>query len=453
MTSTLTPPQRSDGDDGAAVLRVARAEQAAEDAAARLVLQAAARWASIHSSDSVVQPVDVWHESSLPLGGEGCPEVAEFAVVELAAALGRSPESGRRYLAHAVEGRYRLRRCWQRLEDGELQAWRLRFIAERTMCLSPEAAAFVDAHVVPVAHKIGPAQLGRLIEEARARFDPEQTESERAAAADDRHFDVDLRQTGVGGTVHVQGELDLADARDLEAAISADAQEQLTLGSRESLDVRRSIAVGNLGRAQQVLELTTEASTSQRRRPQRQVVLHVHLSQAALLGSTGLARVGGLPGPVTAEQVRLWCGHPDARVSVKPVLDLAEHIHVGSYEASDRLKEQTELRDVICCFPYCNRPAERCDCEHRVPHADDGPTCSCNLAPACRGHHRAKTTGGWGYVTIEPGVYLWRSPLGYQFLRDHTGTVDVTPDDDRRHLAREFRVHFGPTAQPDDPEP
>ena len=91
-----------------------------------------------------------------------------------------------------------------------------------------------------------------------------------------------------------------------------------------------------------------------------------------------------------------------------------------------------------CVFPFCFRPAEQCDCEHRVPHADDGPTCSCNLAPCCRRHHRAKTTGGWTYLTVEPGVYLWRSPLGYQFLRDHTGTLDVTPDDERRRLAHKF---------------
>ena len=117
------------------------------------------------------------------------------------------------------------------------------------------------------------------------------------------------------------------------------------------------------------------------------------------------------------------------------------------YEASARLKLQTQLRDGTCAFPFCFRPAEACDCEHRVPPTTDrddgGPTCSCNLAPCCRRHHRAKTTGGWTYLTVEPGVYLWRSPLGYQFLRDHTGTLDVTPDDERLRLAREFRAHFG----------
>ena len=450
MTSTLDPLPLSGADDPAAVLAYARAQKQVEDDAARQVLKAAAAWASMHSSQSLVGPVDEWHESCLPLGGEGCPEVAEFAVMEFAAALGRSTESGRRYLSQAVEGCYRLPQCWARLESGELPAWRLGFIAERTLCLSPQAAGFVDATVAAFAHTIGPAQLGRLIEEAKARFDPEQTEAERLAAAEAGHFDIALADVGVTGRVRVDGNLDLADALDLEAAVAADAHQQLLLGSTESLDVRRSIAVGNLARSQPTLDLTENTGEPTRRRPRRQkrqVVLHVHLEHAAVLGAGGLARLQETRGPVTAAQVRTWCGNPDTEITVQPVLDLAEHLHVGSYEASARLKLQTQLRDLICAFPFCFRPAEACDCDHRVPHdpdrADGGPTCTCNLAPACRSHHRAKTTGGWTYVTVEPGAYLWRSPLGYQFLRDHTGTLDVTPDDERRELARTFTTHFG----------
>ena len=52
------------------------------------------------------------------------------------------------------------------------------------------------------------------------------------------------------GRVRVDGDLDLADALDLEAAIAADAHHQLLLGSTESLDVRRAIAAGNLARHQ-----------------------------------------------------------------------------------------------------------------------------------------------------------------------------------------------------------
>ena len=63
------------------MLAYARAQKRVEDDAAREVFKAAARWAAMHSGDSLVGPVDEWHESGLPLGGEGCPEVAEFAVV------------------------------------------------------------------------------------------------------------------------------------------------------------------------------------------------------------------------------------------------------------------------------------------------------------------------------------------------------------------------------------
>ncbi len=451
MTSTSDPISLDGADDPAAVLAAARAHRAAEDDEARQVMIAAVRWAAMHSGDSRVGPVDEWHESLLPMGGQGCPEVAEFAVVEFAAALGRSTESGRRFLSHAVEGRYRLTGCWARLEAGELPAWRLGFIADRTLCLSPQAAGFVDAAVAPFAHKIGPAQLDRLIQEAKARFDPEATEAERLAAAEAGHFDIALDRVGVDGRVRVEGDVDLADALDLEAAVAADAHAQLLLGSGDSLDVRRAKAVGNLARHQPTLDLAEDGSARGPRR-KREVVLHVHLEHAAVLGAGGLARLQETRGPITAEQVRQWCAHPEAVVTVQPVLDLAEHLHVIAYEASARLKAQTRLRDLICAFPFCFRPAERCDCEHRVPHADDGPTCSCNLAPACRGHHRAKTTGGWSYVTVAPGVHLWRSPLGFEFLKDPTGTIDVTPDAERRRLAHEFRRHFGDT-RPDDPDP
>ena len=78
------------------------------------------------------------------------------------------------------------------------------------------------------------------------------------------------------------------------------------------------------------------------------MVLYVHLSEAAVTGTsagTDLARVENTRTGVTTEQVRTWCANPDAQVTVKPVIDLNEHIHVDAYEVPDRLAEQTELRD------------------------------------------------------------------------------------------------------------
>ena len=47
-----------------------------------------------------------------PLAGDGTPGVAEYAVEELAAALGLSHLAGLALVAEAVELRYRLPRLW-----------------------------------------------------------------------------------------------------------------------------------------------------------------------------------------------------------------------------------------------------------------------------------------------------------------------------------------------------
>jgi hypothetical protein len=169
------------------------------------------------------------------------------------------------------------------------------------------------------------------------------------------------------------------------------------------------------------------------------VVLYVHLSDAAVVPGAPLdgefGRVENTRGPVHAEQIRSWCGNPDAQITVKPVIDLNEHIDVESYEVTDRLKEQTQLTHPTCVFPWCTRPARAlepdehdADCDHRVPHAVVGHSCSCNLAPLCRRHHRVKTHGGWTYTALDRGSYVWRSPHGYQYLRDNHGTLDVSRD-------------------------
>ena len=111
----------------------------------------------------------------------------------------------------------------------------------------------------------------------------------------------------------------------------------------------------------------TAATTRRRPRPTkpRQVVLHAHRAADAITGNDRdgyhPARVENGRHLITAEQVREWCGNPDTHVVVKPVIDLAEHIHVSQYEVPDRLADQAEERDLTCVFPWCTRPADGCD--------------------------------------------------------------------------------------------
>jgi hypothetical protein len=250
-------------------------------------------------------------------------------------------------------------------------------------------------------------------------------------------------QPALTGTVRVDAELDLADARDFAAAVADGAARLAALGSVDTLDGRRASAVGEMARHQLALDLPAAGGEEQpapgparrsRRRKDR-VALHVHLSEAALRArshgcdcDTGLqvARVEGGGGQlVLADTVRAWCGRPDTEVVVKPVIDLADHVRVDQYEIADRIAEPVTLRDGGCAFPFCTRPAKGCDKDHVVPHARGGPTCTCNISALCRHHHRLKTHTAWRYLVLEPGTYLWTSPHGYQFLRDHTGTTDL----------------------------
>ena len=97
-------------------------------------------WAHLHQvsdlDDAATWLAGHGQDTGIPLGGDGCPLVSEFAVAELATALGLSAGSGRNLVAQALELCHRLPKLWARVQDGSLAPWRGRRIAEETLCLS-----------------------------------------------------------------------------------------------------------------------------------------------------------------------------------------------------------------------------------------------------------------------------------------------------------------------------
>jgi hypothetical protein len=420
-------------DSPARVLAGLRAHRAAAEAHEAAILETAATWADLHPPESIRDAAYVdGTESEIAIAGAGAPLVAEFACAELAAALGVPTEWGTRLVGDALELRHRLPRLWERTTGGDLQVWRARRIAQSTRQLSQAAARWVDVQVAPFAHRVGPAQTERLVAAAVARVDPDLAEQQREAAAEGRFFEVDHRQVSFTGTSRIYGELDLADALDLDAAISAGAEALLQLGSTEGLDVRRAQAAGELARRQPALELLTvdpdQLPPTRRGGERRAVVLYVHISESAVSGADGVARVENAGGVrlVTVGQVREWCGNPDTRILIRPLLDLADHESVDSYEVPIQMAERVRLRHPTCVFPWCSRPSRRCELDHRTTFEECHETADDNLTPLCRHHHRLKTHGGWVYTRLDDTSMLWRSPHGLALLRDHTGTRDVT---------------------------
>jgi 5-methylcytosine-specific restriction endonuclease McrA len=252
------------------------------------------------------------------------------------------------------------------------------------------------------------------------------------------------------GTMHLEADLDLADALDLDRALAHGAASLKALGSGESLEVRRSIALGELARTQTALDLArqdpTRTSGDDDGLPAaREVVLHAHFDAAAEWRDGGVRTVFGPTGRLDEgrrllllEQVRSWCGDSRTSVTVRPVIDLNTPESTTSYQAPDRMREQIILRDRTCVFPWCTRSARGCDLDHVVEfdhsaeaegRAQSGPTATWNLAPLCRRHHRLKTFTAWTYRMVGPGAFVWTSPHGHRYRRDQSGTSSVDPPD------------------------
>jgi Domain of unknown function (DUF222) len=88
----------------------------------------------------------------------------------------------------------------------------------------------------------------------------------------------------------------------------------------------------------------------------------------------------------------------------------------GTYRPGARLAHLTQIRMRTCTAPGCNRPAETCDLDHVIPHDQGGPTCTCNLHPACRRHHQLKQHPGWAVDMPEPGRLTWHLPHGRSYI-------------------------------------
>ena len=335
MIETLAGPQAGGVDDLAAseLLASIRAARKVEDAASARQLVLAARWADLHPPESIHDAAAFTvpgceHEE--PIAGEGAPLVAEFCLAELGAVLGISTTSAKKLVGHALELRHRLPRLWAQVQAGRVPAWRARSVAEATIHATPsltrEAAGFVDAQVAAVAGRVGPAQLDRLVAEAIRRYelaavDPAADPVDGYLHVDPRHATIHDDDVHFAGTMRMEAELDIADALDVDRALTHGAEMRKALGSSEPLAARRAKALGDLARTQTALALYTDGQTSasdaDRLPVAREVVLHAHFDASVddlttVFGSTGRMEEGQRL--VLLDQVKDWCS--DSRTKV-----------------------------------------------------------------------------------------------------------------------------------------
>ena len=111
-------------------------------------------WADTHTIDTLegaATVTDGWLDTGVPVAGPGAPLVSEFALMELVAVLGRSPEGGRVYVGQVIELAWRLQRVFAAVLTGRCEPWKAQRVADLTHALS-EAAFDLHLRLVPGAH-------------------------------------------------------------------------------------------------------------------------------------------------------------------------------------------------------------------------------------------------------------------------------------------------------------
>ncbi|GAB3915695.1 hypothetical protein GCM10011575_22340 [Microlunatus endophyticus] len=209
--------------DERSVLAAARASMLAEKRAGCDLLLAAAQWADLHPSDSVLSPderLDWYGEDAVLFGGEGTPDVAETAAGALGVEIGMNPDQARNLIADALDARDRMPGLWTQVRFGRVRRDTVHRVAFRSRHLSKEQAEDIDRHLSGSLPRLTPGQrLDNLLDAQIKRVDQERLEREAAQAIRDRY--VRKGRPDLHGMTDLYFHTTEADARASWAAITA----------------------------------------------------------------------------------------------------------------------------------------------------------------------------------------------------------------------------------------
>jgi Domain of unknown function (DUF222) len=415
--------------DAAGTLAAAEANERALITAEARRLQIAAHWADLHAGEAVVESRLPGTERPVRLGGEGTPTVGDFAAAELGCVLRMSDGAASRLIGDALDLRHRLPKVWAAAKAGQVPAYQARTIAKATRHLTAEQAAAVDARIAPSLGAVPWGRLQTLLDAAIYQADPDGAEQQAAAAARERF--VRLGRTSEHGLKLIIARAAAGDAIWFKATIDRIAEILAQQGDTDTIEVRRSKAIGILAQPAEALRLlcqhqhdqwdgpaeptddpaddpaeepaedglgvdndppahkdadptaaepTPDPPIDDKHRslqllpppfgPERarpRAVIYVHLSAEALTAGSGIARVENL-GPVLLSRLSLLLGQL-CTINLKPVIDLpAGHTPVDAYEIPATLREQLLLRNPADVFPYAASVSRSIDVDHTIPY-------------------------------------------------------------------------------------
>jgi hypothetical protein len=419
------------------------------------------------------------HGGAVDAGDPTLPEVSEFAVDEVAAALRLSrPAAGARL--HLAVELSRLPATAAALAGGAIDVPRARAVVDAVTVLDAPLAAAVEQQVLPRAGQQTAGQLRSALSRAVLSADPAAAEVRHERALAGRQVTLQSARDGMAelwallpadAAVAVYQRIDsLArrsgadDARSRDAR-RADALVAAVLGPAVDtrLGLRPSLAgapdpPGSPDPGAPVLAGATvpvpvpidtvapvlAGAFDPPGSPDPRAPLHgaatvpvpvpidtvapvlagatVHVTvpvDTALGVGTAPGELSGY-GPVPGSLARRLAARGSwRRTEIDPATGVIVAVGRERYTPSAALADLVRARDRTCRFPGCRQPSRRCDLDHVIPWPA-GPTTAGNLAALCRHHHRLKHQTAWA-VRAGPGAELeWTSPAGHRYVTTPT---------------------------------
>jgi hypothetical protein len=451
-------------------------------------LDVLAAWAAAHSSDPTEGPDghiarrvgNVLRQ----LGGDGTPGVQDFCLGEIALARSTGVTATSNAIADVLDLQHRLPLTWAVCRRGDCEPWVARRIAKLSRHLPLAVVGVVDS---AVSRMIARESAGRVLQVAEAKIieaDPDLHE-ERCEAERSRRY-LGLGRTDEHGLRTLIARLEAGEAAAVDATVHRVAEIIAPSHPDASPDELRALAFGWLARPAELFTLLLEhaqtdsntgtaaetdtqpdvdldepAPEPEQQHPSRpyafpadlltalrgidltplkpKAVLHIHLHEAALHASDGVARVEGL-GPLTMTRLAELLRHHT--VKVQPVKDLSNRVRYTAYEHPETLRDQVHLVTGGDYWPFATSTSRAVDVDHPIPYQHGEPgqepppeqTGPHNSGPLGRRHHRWKTHAGYRSRQCGEGRYVWLTPHGLAFLVDHTGTHRIHPEKARMIL-------------------
>lgn len=176
------------GDPGA-LLRLAADNLVTERRAGCGKLLVAAAWADCHGApeEAAVTRQSVLVDRFVRMGAVGTPLVAESCPAELGHPLQTGPVAARHLIGDALSIRHRLPRLWERVQAGQVWAWKARQIAQRSSQLGMVSARLLDRLVTPHVETMAWARFEKVLDATLLHVDERtyQRRAEEAAARRD----------------------------------------------------------------------------------------------------------------------------------------------------------------------------------------------------------------------------------------------------------------------------